>query len=70
MSEYKISMKAARVNAGKTQEEAAKALKVAKQTIVSWETGKTSPTVEMARKYCEFCGAPYDAISFLPRTAI
>lgn len=70
MENYRISMKAARVNAGKTQDEAAKALKVSKTTIVSWEAGKTSPTVEMARKFCDFCGAPYDAISFLPRSAI
>lgn len=70
MSEYKISMKAARVNANKTQEELAKALKVSKQTIVSWETGRTSPTVEKARKYCEVCNAPYDAISFLRSDAI
>lgn len=70
MTEYKISMKAARVNAGKTQDEVAKALKVAKQTIVSWENGKTSPTVEKAREYCEFCNAPYDAISFLHKSAI
>ena len=70
MTEYKISMKAARVNAGKTQDEVAKALKVAKQTIVSWENGKTSPTVEKAREYCDFCNAPYDAISFLRESAI
>lgn len=70
MNDYKISMKAARVNAGKTQEEVAKALRVAKQTIVSWENGKTSPTVEKAREYCEFCNAPYDAISFLRSSAI
>ena len=70
MTEYKISMKAARVNAGKTQDEVAKALKVAKQTIVSWENGKTSPTVEKAREYCDFCNAPYDAISFLRKSAI
>ena len=70
MSEYKISMKAARVNAGKPQEELAKALNVSKQTIVSWESGKTSPTVEKALKYCEVCNAPYDAISFLSKSAI
>ena len=70
MSEYKITMRAARVNADKTQEEVAKALKVSKQTIVSWENGKTSPTVEKAREFCEFCNAPYDAISFLRKSAI
>ena len=37
----KISLKAARVNAGLTQEQAAKAIGKTKQTIVNWETGKT-----------------------------
>lgn len=70
MDNYRISMKAARVNAGKTQEDLARALKVSKQTIVSWENGKTSPTVEKAREFCELCNAPYDAISFLRQSAI
>ena len=70
MADFKISMRAARINAGKTQEEVATALKVSKKTIISWEKGKTSPTVEKAREFCHFCGIPYDAISFLRRTAI
>lgn len=70
MAEYRISMKAARVNADLTQEELAKALNVSKQTIVSWESGKTSPTVQKAREFCDYCKAPYDAISFLHTSAI
>ena len=41
---FKISIAAARVNAGKTQAQVAEALHVGKQTVVSWEKGKTSPT--------------------------
>lgn len=37
----KISLKAARVNAGLTQEEVAKSLRKTKQTVVNWENGKT-----------------------------
>ena len=37
----KITLKAARVNAGMTQEEAARALSKTKQTIVNWESGTT-----------------------------
>ena len=65
MDDFKISMRAARVNANKTQAELAEALHVGKQTIISWESGKTSPTVEMARKYCAFCDVPFDRVSFL-----
>jgi len=36
-----ISLKAARVNAGLTQDEAAKAIGKNKQTLVNWETGRT-----------------------------
>lgn len=65
MDEFKISIAAARVDAKKTQEEVAKALHVSKQTVGSWEKGKTSPTVEKAMEFCRFCNVPYDRVSFL-----
>lgn len=65
MEEFKISIAAARVDAKKTQEEVAKALHVSKQTVGSWEKGKTSPTVEKALEFCRFCNVPYDRVSFL-----
>ena len=65
MDDFKISIKAARVEARKTQEEVAKALHVGKQTIVSWESGKTSPTIEKAQEFCNFCNVPFDRVSFL-----
>lgn len=65
MDDFKISIKAARVNAGKTQAELAKALHVGKQTIVSWESGRTSPTVEKAQEFCDLCNIPLDRVTFL-----
>ena len=65
MDDFKISMAAARVNANKTQAEVAEALHVGKQTVVSWENGKTSPTVEQAQEFCQFCNIPFDRVSFL-----
>jgi len=62
---FKITIAAARVNAGKTQAQVAEALHVGKQTIVSWENGKTSPTVEKAQEFCRFCNVPFDRVSFL-----
>ena len=65
MDDFKISMAAARVNANKTQAEVAEALHVGKQTVVSWENGKTSPTVEKAQEFCLLCNIPFDRVSFL-----
>ena len=65
MSEFTITIAAARVNAKKTQEDVAKALHVSKQTVGSWENGKTSPTMDQAMQFCEFCEVPFDRVSFL-----
>ena len=65
MDNFTITIAAARVNAKKTQEETAKAMHVGKQTIGSWENGKTSPTIEQAIKLCQFFDIPYDRVSFL-----
>ena len=65
MDDFKISIAAARVNAGKTQAEVASALHVGKQTVVSWEKGKTSPTIAKAQEFCDFCNIPIDRVSFL-----
>ena len=65
MDDFKISMRAARVDAKKTQAEVAEALHVGKQTVVSWDNGKTSPTVEKAQEFCLFCNIPFDRVSFL-----
>ncbi len=45
-----ISLKAARVNAGLTQHEAAKKLHISKATLASYEAGRTLPSIEMAQK--------------------
>ena len=65
MSEFTITIAAARVNAKKTQEDVAKAFHVSKQTVGSWENGKTSPTMDQAMQFCEFCEVPFDRVSFL-----
>jgi DNA-binding XRE family transcriptional regulator len=39
---------------GATQVQVAKFLGVTEQTVVRWETGKTSPTLEEANRYIEF----------------
>lgn len=46
------SLKAARVNAGMTQKESAKALGVSEKTVVNWEKGESYP---LADKFLEMC---------------
>ena len=52
----KLSLKAARVNAGLTQEEAAQTINVTGKTLISWEKGVTHPTVDKLLRLC----SPYD----------
>ena len=66
MNKFQISLSAARVNAGLTQEDVAKALKVGKQTIVSWEKGKSEPKMSQCRELSELYKMPLDYI-FLPQ---
>lgn len=62
----KISLKAARVNAGLSQKEVAKILGVSNKTIHSWENGDTSPATKYIDALCKLYGVSYDNINFLP----
>jgi len=61
-----ITMKAARVNAGFKQKDAAKALSVNAGTLSSWENGKTLPDLRQLAEMCELYGIEPNDI-FLPR---
>lgn len=62
----KITLEAARRNAGLTQKEAAEALGVSNKTLGSWENYITSPGVDKIPLICELYGLEYDHINFLP----
>lgn len=64
MKTLKISLAAARVNAGLTQEDSAKALSVSKNTIVSWEKGDSEPKKSQADTLSQLYGIPLDYIFF------
>ena len=64
MEYIRITLAAARVNAGLTQEEAARAMHVSKQTIVNWENGKSAPDITRARELSALYGLPLDCIFF------
>jgi transcriptional regulator with XRE-family HTH domain len=59
-----ITLKAARVNKGLTQKEAAKLLGIGEKTIAMYESGKTFPDVQMIKKIEELYGVSYNEINF------
>ena len=62
--EFKISLAAARVNAGLKQGEAAEKIGVMPQTLRNWEKGKTAPNISQVNKMCSIYGISSDYIFF------
>jgi transcriptional regulator with XRE-family HTH domain len=62
----RITMKAARVNKGFTQREAAKRLKISKETLANWENGKSFPNAANISNLEDVYDLRYDEIIFLP----
>lgn len=58
----KISIASARVNAGLTQKELAKACKVSESTIIKWEKGETCPHVKRLPLLEQAFGIPLDYV--------
>jgi DNA-binding XRE family transcriptional regulator len=58
----RITLKAARINKGFTQNDVAETLHVTKKTVGSWESGKTKPKVDKIEPLCELYGLTYDDI--------
>lgn len=65
-----ITLKAARVNAGYTQGEAAKRLGTNVQSLVDYEAGRTMPNVDMVKKMIVLYGVPFDCLNFYPEATI
>lgn len=66
----KITLAAARVNAGFTQKEVADMLDVSNKTICNWENGKSFPTPTQIDILCELYSISYDNIIFLPNNSL
>lgn len=60
----KISLAAARVNAGLTQQEVIKALRISKNTLVNWEKGKSEPKATQLLRLAELYNIPVDNLIF------
>lgn len=65
-----ITLKAARVNAGLTQSQMAKALGVSEVTIRSYEQGKTFPDVRQIQIIEDLTGIPVSDIRFAKNVRI
>lgn len=65
MEKIQISLAAARVNAGMTQEDVARTMKISKTTIVNWEKGRVIPGIPEMEMMSRLYGIPQDYI-FLP----
>ena len=66
----KISIKAARVNAGLSQKVAAGHLGVSNKTLGSWENGITYPPADKIPEICVLYGLSYDNLNFLPADSL
>jgi len=66
----KITLKAARVNAGLTQKEAAKRINVSNKTLCNWESGASMPKVDKIDAICDLYNIAYDNIIFLPSNSL
>ena len=60
----KITLSAARENAGYSQKAAAAVLGISNKTLCNWENGRTFPKQPMIEKLCELYNVPYDFIKF------
>lgn len=62
-----MTLKAARVNAGLNQREAARKLGLSVDTLSNYERGKSFPDVPVIRRMEALYGVPYSGLLFLPQ---
>ena len=65
-----ITLKAARVNKGLTQDEAGKLLGVSQYTISNWESGKTYPDAMQILKIQDVYEIMYDDLIFFHKITL
>lgn len=67
MEVLKITIAAARVNAGLTQKQLAEQCGVSESTVISWEAGKTLPNASLLGKFERAVGISLNHIRFEKR---
>jgi len=64
LEKLQITLAAARVNAGMTQDDVAREMHVSKQTIVNWEKGNSEPSISQSKMLSELYKMPLKYIFF------
>lgn len=67
MDYLKMTLKAARVNAGLSQKEAANKMGVTSGTLSNWERGRSYPNAINIKQIENVYAVKYDNIIFLPK---
>ena len=62
LERFQISLAAARVNAGLTQEAVAREMNVTRQTIINWEKGRAIPKISEVEMLSRIYRIPQDNI--------
>lgn len=62
----RLTLRAARVNAGFSQGDAASRLKISPYTLSNWERGISMPKANQIDAICDLYGVTYDVLIFLP----
>ena len=62
----RLTLRAARVNAGYSQREAAERLKISPYTLSNWERGISMPKANRIDAICDLYGVTFDMLIFLP----
>ena len=62
----KMTMRAARVNAGLSQKAAAAEFGVSNKTLSKWENGQSYPKADQLQRMCIRYGVHYDDLIILP----
>lgn len=65
-----LTLKAARVQAGLTQKEAAKKIGISPDTLYNYENQKSFPDIPVLKKIEQVYGVNYSDIIFLPHNTV
>ncbi len=70
MAIEKVTLPVARKIANLTQKKLGLLVGVSESTVISWEKGRSEPTISQAKAIGEVTGIPYDNIIFLPQDTV